>query len=62
MTWGAFYMYYQCPNCGKKMKFAQDVMIELGEKFGQCPNCEIDATFVKEGPLALDGNEWEEID
>ena len=37
MSWGAFWMYYRCPGCGRKFRW------ELGDladpAFGRCPGC-----------------------
>lgn len=62
MTWGAFYMYYQCPQCGKKFKYAIDLLNEMGDQFGKCPICNIEGTFIKEGPNTPDSLEYEETD
>lgn len=62
MTWGAFYMYYACPKCGKKFKYAIDLLDVAGEQFGQCPNCKLEGTFIKEGPNTPDSLEYEEVD
>lgn len=62
MTWGAFYMYYQCPQCAKKFKFAIDLLDEAGERFGKCPDCNVEGTFIKEGPNTEDSLDYEEID
>lgn len=62
MTWGAFYMYYKCPKCGKKFKSELGVMEEMGKRFGQCPDCKIDSEFIKEGQKTKDDLDYEEVD
>lgn len=62
MTWGAFYMYYQCPDCGKKFRFALDLLNEMGESFGRCPVCSAEGTFIKEGPASRDSLDFEEVE
>ena len=54
MTWGALYMYYKCPKCGKQFKYALDVMTEFGEEFGCCPDCGEMGTYIKEGARTKD--------
>lgn len=62
MTWGALYMYYKCPKCGKQFKYATDLMAEFGNEFGCCPVCGAAGTYVKEGAVQPDDLEYEEVD
>lgn len=62
MTWGAFYMYYQCPDCGKKFRYALDLLNEMGDRYGRCPVCGTEGTFIKEGPVSRDSTEYEEVE
>lgn len=62
MTWGAFYMYYECPECGKKFKSEEGLIADLGEKFGKCPVCGTLGKLVHEGAIPKDDLEFEEID
>ncbi len=62
MSWGALYLYYQCPECGKKFKYATDVMTEYGEDFGKCPNCEIMGTYITEGARIPTDLEYEDME
>ena len=39
MTWGAQYMCYTCKKCGKKYKYAIDLIGDFGADFGKCPVC-----------------------
>ena len=62
MTWGALYMYYKCPKCGKQFKYALDVMTEFGEEFGCCPDCGEMGTYIQEGARTKDDLEYEEVE
>ena len=37
MTWGAYYMFYECPECGRKYRWALEDMSD--QTFGECPDC-----------------------
>ena len=37
MTWGAQYMCYVCEKCGKKYRYAIDLIGDYGADFGKCP-------------------------
>ena len=39
MSWGPCFLYYRCPQCGKKFKYATDLIPEFGDDFGKCPAC-----------------------
>lgn len=43
MTWGPYWMYYKCLNCGKKFRTENDFITE--EDFGKCPICRKPASF-----------------
>jgi len=62
MSWGALYLYYRCPDCGKKFKYAADLIQYFGADFGRCPNCRTDGTFEKEGARTPDDLEYEEVE
>ncbi|SDB19426.1 excinuclease ATPase subunit [Eubacterium oxidoreducens] len=62
MTYGALYWYYECPKCGKKFKYATDLFALFGDDFGHCPKCDEPGTFLKEGAIQKDDNEFEEVD
>lgn len=62
MTWGALYMYYKCPDCGKKFKYAIDLIPEFGDEFGCCPDCGTMGTYIKEGAITKDDLEYEEVE
>ena len=46
MTWGAYWLFYKCPKCGKKFKHALETMTE--SYFGKCPVCGEDGILVSE--------------
>ncbi len=54
MSWGAFWMYYKCPQCGKTFKNQMDSISE--PDFGHCVHCDIDATFVGESGAEPEGD------
>lgn len=62
MTWGAMYLCYECPKCGKKFRSDVGLIAELGEKFGKCPDCGAEGNLVKEGPISKEITEFEEVD
>ena len=62
MTWGPLFMYYICPDCGKKYKYELDLMTSLGACFGCCPVCGAMGDFEKESPRTAGDEEYEEID
>lgn len=46
MTWGSYWMFFNCPKCGKKYRWALE---ELPDPlFGKCPDCRIDGKLVAE--------------
>ncbi len=62
MSWGPSFFYYRCAVCGKQYKYAIDLIAELGERFGRCPNCGTEGVPEKEGARTPDDLEYEEID
>lgn len=46
MTWGTYYFFYDCPNCGKHYRWCTEVLSD--EEFGECPACHTAGTFVGE--------------
>ena len=62
MSWGPCFMYYHCPACGKKFKSELGLLSELGEHFGQCPECGAMGEFETQSARTLDDAEYEEID
>lgn len=62
MTWGPLFMYYHCPDCGKKFKYELDMIGRLADRFGRCPECGAEGIFVKESPRRAGDEAYEEID
>ena len=50
MTWGTYYFFYECPQCGKKYRYELEGSAD--EEFGFCPECHVMGTFVGETPPA----------
>lgn len=55
-------MYYNCPVCGKKFKYALDLMSEFGEEFGKCPVCGTMGTYEYDGPRRKDDKDYFEVE
>lgn len=62
MTWGPLFLYYHCPECGMKYKYELDLLQELGDRFGRCPECAAMGIYEKEGPRIADDEEYLEAD
>ncbi len=62
MSWGPCFMYYRCPQCGKKFKYATDLIPEFGDDFGKCPDCGTMGAFEKEGARTPDDLEYTEVE
>ena len=43
MTWGTYYFFYECPQCGKKYRYELEGSAD--EEFGFCPECHVMGTF-----------------
>ncbi|KZL89231.1 hypothetical protein [Clostridium magnum] len=60
MSYGAYFMYYKCPKCGKRFKYCLDA--EKQNEFGQCDTCHAVGVLVGEGCKEPDNNmEYEDI-
>lgn len=60
MSYGAYFMFYQCQKCGKKFKYSLDA--DKQELFGQCDVCHVVGTIVGEGCNEPDNKmEYEDI-
>lgn len=46
MSWGAYYFFYDCPQCGKKYRWLVEDMTD--PKFAQCPACHVEGKLVGE--------------
>ena len=62
MSWGPCFFYYRCPNCGKKFKYATDLISSIGPRFGLCPMCGVEGVLEKEGARTPDDLQYEEIE
>ena len=62
MSWGPRFMYYHCQACGKKFKYAADMIPVFGEKFGACPYCGGNGVFEKDGARTLDDADYPEVE
>ena len=62
MSWGACFMYYHCPECGKKFKYALDMLSVFGESFGRCPECGAEGVLEKDGARPPDDGDYFEVE
>ncbi|MBQ1395952.1 MAG: excinuclease ATPase subunit [Eubacterium sp.] len=62
MTWGISFMYYHCPKCGKKFKYAIDMIPEFADDFGACPVCGEKGVYERDGARTLDDMDYEEVE
>ncbi len=62
MTWGPCFMYYYCLHCGKKFKYAVDLIPFLGSSFGTCPCCGSAGILEQEGARIPADSEYEEVE
>ena len=62
MTWGVAFMYYHCATCGKKFKYAVDLIPAFRDTFGTCPHCGTEGIFEKDGARTLDDADYEEVE
>ena len=62
MTWGVSFMYYHCSSCGKKFKYALDLMTEFSNEFGMCPQCGNMGSYESDGPRKIDDAEYFEVE
>ena len=62
MSWGPCYFYYCCDACGKRFKYAADMIPVLGDRFGCCPDCGRLCTSLKDGAAAVDDLCYEEVE
>ena len=62
MSWGPCFFYYRCPICGRKFKYATDLIPDFGARFGTCPKCGVEGVLEKEGARTPDDMDYEEIE
>lgn len=60
MTWGPYWMFYKCSQCGKKFKYSfEDIHLPV---FGKCPACEVEGELMGETKAApTDAQEYDEV-
>lgn len=46
MTWGAYFMFYDCPQCGRKFRCETADLSD--PDFGFCPDCHAEGVFAGE--------------
>lgn len=54
MSWGVYWMFYHCPQCGKQFKSGTDTITEPG--FGKCPICHTEGVLVGESGKTIPEN------
>ena len=62
MSWGPCFLYYRCPQCGKKFKYATDLIPEFGADFGKCPACGTMGILEKKGARTTDDLDYTEVE
>lgn len=62
MSWGPCFMYYHCPGCGTKFKYAVELIPAFGNAFGQCPLCGISGVYETDGARIPGDSEYPEVD
>jgi len=62
MSWGANYFYYHCSKCGKKYKYAQDLIPEFGDEFGKCPACGAVGVYEQDSARIPEDLQYEEVE
>ena len=55
-------MCYTCKKCGKKYKYAIDLIADFGADFGKCPVCGADGDLTYEGAVSPETSEYEEVE
>lgn len=55
-------MYYHCPECGEKFKYAVELIPVFGDQFGLCPHCQTAGIYEKDGARTLDDMEYIEVE
>jgi len=50
VSWGAYWMFYVCPQC--RTKFKSETSLILEDSFGKCPNCKTEGVLVAESKNA----------
>ncbi len=61
MSWGPCFFYYRCPQCGRRFKYAADLIPEFGDRFGNCPDCGLAGDYLYDGARTPDDADYEEV-
>ena len=62
MSWGPSFFYFRCSVCGKKFKYAADMIPEFGPQFGNCPVCGLPGQYLCDGARIPDDLDYEEVE
>ena len=62
MSWGPGFMYYHCPDCNLKFKYAIDLIPEFRDEFGLCPECRVPGVLEKDGARTPDDADYLEVE
>ena len=62
MSWGPSFFYYRCTVCGKKFKYAADMIPVFGPQFGLCPDCGAPGEYLYDGARTPDDLDYEEVE
>ena len=62
MSWGPSFMYYHCPKCARKFKYALDMIPVYGNEFGYCPDCGVMGVYEKDGARTPDDADYFEVE
>ena len=57
-----WWLYYRCPQCSKKFKYATDLIPVFGDDFGKCPVCSAMGILEKEGARTPDDLDYTEVE
>lgn len=59
MTWGPYWMFYVCPECGTRFKYTLENISE--DYFGKCISCGAEGTLVAESrDMPKDAEDYED--
>ncbi len=62
MSWGPCFIYYRCPGCGKKFKYAVELIPVFGDRFGLCPVCGASGQYESDGARRPDDADYDEVE
>ena len=55
-------MCYTCKKCGKKYRYAIDLIGDYGPDYGKCPVCGSDGNLDAEGPVGDATRPYEDVE